>query len=74
MSVLLTVTTIGKNNLERCGSARLLPFFSIYFLPLIYFSKVRILPVSFLIAFLVDLNTLLYKRGFIKFKETRKGK
>ena len=43
MSVRLTVTTIGRNNLERCGSASLLPFFSIYFLPFICFRKVKIL-------------------------------
>lgn len=43
MNVLLTVTTIGRNNLERCGSASLLPFNSIYSLSFIYFRKVKLL-------------------------------
>lgn len=42
-NVLPTVTIIGKNNLERCGSASLLLFIKIYLLPFIYFRKLGIL-------------------------------
>lgn len=41
MNVLLTVTIIGRNNLERWGSTSLSPCFLIYFFPFTYFRKLK---------------------------------